>query len=148
MDVATANLTAKQARWVDEYLACGDASASAVKAGFSQNGAGVAGNRMLKNAYVQKALHERQTADATRLSLRREDVLNGLLEAVATAKERLDPSAMVAAWKQVAHMMGYFSPERIKVDLDVAGSVEMGRLSALSDAELLNIITAERTAAQ
>jgi phage terminase small subunit len=138
----TSKLTTKQAKWVDEYLACGNASASAVKAGFSTRGAGVAGNRMLKNANVQKALQARQAADATRLSIQREDVLNGLVEAAAMAKLQCDPAGMVAAWKQVGHLMGYYSPERIKVDVNVAGSLEMGRMNQLSDAELLKIIEA------
>ncbi len=140
------DLTAKQAKWVTEYLACGNASASAVKAGFSSRGAGVAGNRMLKNANVQKALQARQTADAMRLSIRREDVLNGLVQAAKMAKLQCDPAGMVAAWKQVGHLMGYYSPERIKVDVNVAGRLEMGRMNALSDQQLLSIIEAGQAA--
>lgn len=135
-------LTTKQTRWVQEYLACGNASASAVKAGFSAKGASVAGNRMLRNVSVQKALHARQTADATRLSLERNDVLNGLLLAATMAKLQCDPAGMVAAWKQVGHLMGYYSHEQIKVDVNFAGRLEMGRLNQLSDAELLKIIEA------
>jgi phage terminase small subunit len=135
-------LTAKQTRWVHEYLACGNASASAVKAGFSAKGASVAGNRMLRNVSVQKALQARQAADEAQLSIQREDVLNGLLLAAETAKLQCDPAGMVAAWKQVGHLMGYYSHERIKVDVSVAGSVEMGRMNQLSDTELLKIIEA------
>ena len=42
--------------------------------------------------------------------------------------------------------MGYYSPERIKVDVNVAGSLEMERLNQLSDAELLKIIEAGQAA--
>ena len=140
----TTILTTRQARWVQEYLACGNASASAVKAGFSVNGASVAGNRMLRNARVQEALQARQTADATRLSLERNDVLMGLLEAAALAKEQMNPAGMVAAWKQVGLLMGYYSPERIKVD--IAGRLQMGRMSQLSDVDLLKIIEAGQAA--
>jgi phage terminase small subunit len=136
----TTSLTSKQAKWVAEYLASGNATASAVKAGYSINGASVAGNRMLRNASVQKALQALQAADAARLLIQREDVLNGLMEAAAMAKLLCDPGGMVAAWKQVGHLMGYFSPERIKVDVNIAGSLEMGRMNQLSDAELLKII--------
>ena len=62
------------------------------------------------------------------------------------AKLQCDPAGMVAAWKQVGHLMGYYSPERIKVDVNVAGSLEMGRLNQLSDAELLKIIEAGQAA--
>ena len=139
-------LTAKQSKWVLEYLACGNATASSVKSGFSIKGASVAGNRMLRNVSVQAALQARQTADATRLSIQREDVLNGLVEAAAMAKLQCDPAGMVAAWKQVGHLMGYYSPERIKVDVNVAGSLEMRKWNQLSDAELLQVIEARQAA--
>jgi phage terminase small subunit len=77
----------KQTRWVSFYLASGNATASAVDAGFSVNGASVAGNRMLRNASVQTVLQARQSADAMRLSIRRDDVLTGLQEAVQQARE-------------------------------------------------------------
>lgn len=91
---------------------------------------------------MSEALAARQAADATRLSLQREDVLVGLMEAAAMAKLQSDPAGMVAAWKQVGHLMGYYSPERIKVDLSLGGQAEMGLMSRLSDQELLNLISA------
>lgn len=89
---------------------------------------------------MSEALAARQAADATLLSLQREDVLAGLLEAAALAKLQCDPAGMVAAWKQVGHLMGYYSPERIKVDLRLGGQVEMGQFNQLSDAELVKLI--------
>lgn len=130
-------LTAKQAKWVTEYLACGNATASSVRAGFSANGASVAGNRMLRNASVQKALQARQTADATRLSIQREDVLNGLMEAVDQGRDQSNPMAMIRGWSEIAKMLGFYAPEVKKVDLNVAGSLDMEKLHLLSDAELL-----------
>ena len=62
------------------------------------------------------------------------------------AKLQCDPAGMVAAWKQVGHLMGYYSPARIKVDVNVAGNVEMDRLNKLSDAELLQFIEAGQAA--
>ena len=62
------------------------------------------------------------------------------------ARLQCDPAGMVAAWKQVGHLMGYYSPERIKVDVGVAVSLDMGRLSQLSDPELLKMIEAGQAA--
>ena len=135
-------LTTKQAKWVVEYLACGNASASAVKAGYSPNGASVAGNRMLRNVSVRKALQARQSADATRLSIKRENVLNGLLEAVDHAREQCNPMAMIRGWTEIGKMLGFYSPEVKKVDLSISGQVAMGRYGALSDQQLLQIIEA------
>ena len=142
----TAKLSARESAFVASFLATGNATASAIAANFSQKGASVAGNRMLRNIRVQKALQARQSADATRLSIQREDVLAGLLEAAETAKLQCDPAGMVAAWKQVGHLMGYYSPARMKVDVNHAGSVELRRLSQLSDGELLKLIEAGQDA--
>ena len=139
-------LTAKQVRFVNEYLVDGNGAAAAVRAGYSERSAKAIAAENLTKPDLQKALQARQAADATLLSIQREDVLNGLVEAAAMAKLQCDPAGMVAAWKQVGHLMGYYSPERIKVDVNVAGSLEMGRLNQLSDAELLKIIEAGQTA--
>lgn len=137
-------LTAKQVRFVNEYLVDGNGAAAAVRAGYSERSAKAIAAENLTKPDLQKALQTRQAADATRLSIQREDVLNGLVEAAAMAKLQCDPAGMVAAWKQVGHLMGYYSPER--VDVNVAGSVEMWRLNQLSDAELLKIIEAGQAA--
>ena len=139
-------LTAKQVRFVNEYLVDGNGAAAAVRAGYSERSAKAIAAENLTKPDLQKALQTRQAADATRLSIQREDVLNGLVEAATMAKLQCDPAGMVAAWKQVGHLMGYFSPERIKVDVNVAGSLEMGRLNQLSDAELIKMIEAGRAA--
>ena len=137
---STNALSAREARFVQEYLvdACG--TQAAIRAGVAPGGAHVWACRALRKAKVSAVLRARQAADAARLSIQREDVLNGLVEAAEMAKRQCDPAGMVAAWKQVGHLKGYSSPERIKVDVNVAGSLEMQRLNQLSDAELLKII--------
>lgn len=135
-----AHLTPRQAAFVPEFLASGNATASAIKAGFSVKGASVAGTRMLRNASVQKALQERQAADAARLSIERENVLNGLLEAVGMAREQRNPMAMISAWKQVSLLMGYNAPQQLKVEVAPDGGARMHRLERLSDAELLALM--------
>ena len=136
----TAKLTAKQARWVQEYLACGNASASAVKAGFSPRGAGVAGNRMLKNANVQKALQARQAADCIRLSIERNDVIVGLLWAVEQAREQCNPAVMVRGLAEIGRMMGYYAHETKRTEVSPLGRTQIQRLNQMSDAELVGLI--------
>ena len=139
-------LTPRETRFVQEYLvdACG--TQAAIRAGVAPAGAHAWASRALRKAKVSAVLQARQAADATKLSIQRKDVLNGLMEAAAMAKLQCDPAGMVAAWKQVGHLMGYYSPERIKVDVNVAGNVEIDRLNKLSDAELLKIIEAGQAA--
>ena len=140
MSTTLPSFTGKQARFVAEYLVDANGTQAAIRAGYSESGARVTAHRLLTNDAIYRAVEAQQRSDATRLSIQREDVLNGLVEAAAMAKLQCDPAGMVAAWKQVGHLMGYYSPERIKVDVNVAGSLEMRRLNKLSDAELLKII--------
>lgn len=137
-----AKLTAKQGRFVQEYLVDGNGAGAAVRAGYGVGGAKVAASRLLTRDNVQEALQARQAADATRLSLRREDVLAGLLEAVDQARAQSNPMGMVAGLRELAKLMGFYPDSRARVDVAVAvtGNVHMNRLTRLSDAELLKII--------
>jgi hypothetical protein len=136
-----ATLTAKQARFVQEYLVDGNGAGAAVRAGYGVAGARVAACRALANDNVQKALQARQSADATRLSIKRDDVLAGLLEAVSEARELRNPAAMIAGCREIGKMLGFYQPAQIKVDLD-GGSQTESRLSRMTDDELLKIIEA------
>jgi phage terminase small subunit len=138
----SANLTPRQAAFIPEFLASGNATASAIKAGFSVKGASVAGTRMLRNASVQRALQARQASDATRLSIQREDVLNGLLEAVNMAREQRNPMGMVRGCAELGKMLGYYAVETKRLEVNVEGQNRMNHLDRLSDAELLKIIEA------
>lgn len=140
MPIATV-LTAKQARFVQEYLVDGNGTRAAVTAGYGVAGARVAACRALANDNVQKALQARQSADATRLSMKREDVLAGLLEAFALAREQGNPAAMIAGCREIGKMLGFYQPAQINVDLG-GGSQTESRLSRMTDGELLAVIEA------
>lgn len=64
------------------------------------------------------------------------------------AKLMSDPAGMVCAWKQVGLLMGYYSPERVRVDVNVGavGQAELGRMNQMSDAELVRIMETGRAA--
>lgn len=136
-----AELTAKQARFVSEYLVDGNGAGAAVRAGYSAAGAHVTASRMLRNATpVARAIEARQAADATRLSLRREDVLAGLLEAVDQARAQSNPMGMIAGFRELARLLGFYAPEIRKVALTSKQGALHRNLSAMSDAQLLALI--------
>lgn len=139
-------LTAKQAKFVAEYLVDGNGARAAAAAGYGVAGARVAACRTLANANVQKTLQARQNADATRLSMQRNDVLVGLLRAAEMANAQGNPAAMISAWREVGRMMGYYAPERHQVEVAVDESGAVKRLNAMSDAELLAVIEADASA--
>jgi phage terminase small subunit len=139
-----ATLSARESAFVASFLASGNATSSAIAANFSPKGASVAGNRMLRNARVQEALKARQAADAARLSMKREDVLVGLLEAVNQAREQKNPMAMISGLRELGRMMGFYAVETRRVELAVDGQGALSRLERMTDGELLQIIAAGR----
>lgn len=138
----TAKLSPKQTRFVSEYLVDGNGAAAAVRAGYGQVSSKVTACRLTKDNRIQEALHAHQAADATRLSIQRNDVLAGLLEAVGQAREQRNPMGMIAGLRELGKMLGFYAPEVKKMDLNVVGQAEMGRLNQLTDAELLKFIEA------
>lgn len=135
-------LTLRQAAFVSEYLATGNATVSAIKANFSAKGASVAGVRMLRNASVQMALQARQAADATRLSIKRDHVLASLQEAINQARQQGNPMAMIRGWSEIAKMLGLYAAETKKVELSTAGEGTLKLVNQMSDAELVGMIEA------
>lgn len=138
-------LTAKQTRFINEYLIDGNGAAAAVRAGYGVAGAKVTACRLLTNPNLQEALQARQAADATRLCLQREDVLAGVQEAINQAREQGNPAAMISGWREIAKMLGFYAVETKRVEISTVGQGVSGRMELMSDAELLEIIGAGQT---
>ena len=141
-------LSARESAFVASFLASGNATASAIAANFSHKGASVAGNRMLRNARVKKALQDRQAADAARLSIQREDVLASLLAAVDTARIQQNPMALISGLREVGKMLGFYAVHTKRIELAVEGEGAIADLGRLSDNELIRIVSMGQTVFQ
>lgn len=140
-------MTAKQARFIDEYLVDANGTQAAIRAGYGAAGARVAAHRLLTNVAISSAIEARQRVDATRLSVDRNRVLTGLLEAVEMAREQENPAGMIAGLREIAKLQGYYAPTAVKVDLDPTAVAERGRLETMTDAELQSLIAGTGPAA-
>ena len=132
-------MTAKQARFIDEYLVDANGTQAAIRAGYGAAGARVAAHRLLTNVAISSAIEARQRVDATRLSVDRNRVLTGLLEAVEMAREQRNPAGMVAGLREIGKLMGFYT-DRVKVDVGVTDQQERRRMEAMTDAELLAMV--------
>jgi hypothetical protein len=139
MPVAT-ELTARQARFVQEYLVDGRGAKAAIRAGYAVAGARVAAHRALTNAAVSSALQARQSADASRLSIQRNDVLEALVEAAQLARDQKQPMALIAAAREIGKLLGFYEADKLRMGVGTGEKAELDRLSSLSDADLLAII--------
>ena len=87
-------LTVKQQKFVDEYIECGNATESAIKAGYSKKTAGQVGSENLKKLEIKNAIDKRleeiktkKTADITEVMEYLTETMRGeQTETVATAK--------------------------------------------------------------
>jgi phage terminase small subunit len=137
-------LSPKQERFAVAYAQHHNASLACREAGYSAHGrsASVTGARLLADVCVLGRIQALEAASAQELGVTRQRFLFELQAAATLAAEKRDPAAMIAAWREIGKACGFYLPERIKVDVNVAGSLEMGRMNQLSDAELLTIIEA------
>lgn len=140
--VALANpnrpLTTKMKDFV-KYWAQGESILSAaVRAGYTDGG--TYAYRLAKDPAILKIYHAEKEAYEQAVGMTRQRVMEGLLEAVEMAKIQADPTAMIAGWREVGKMCGYYEPTKKQIDINVTGNVTMERLSRLSDAQLLKMI--------
>ena len=73
-------LTARQKRFIAEYLIDPNATKAAIAAGYSKKTAEVAGSRMLRNVKVSQALAKKSNALYTELEISAKKVLQGIAQ--------------------------------------------------------------------
>lgn len=88
---------------------------------------------------VQKALTEEHQAYEQELGMTRKRVVDGLMEAVDLARIKADPLSMVAGWREVAKICGYYEPVKHKVEVSVNGQVLLHQITNMSDEDLLKL---------
>lgn len=135
-------LTEKQKLFV-KYWAQGDSLTSAgLRAGYSEGGMKVV-YRLAKmpNILALKSEYELKWEADNQMS--RQKVMNGMLESIEMAKLMAEPSSMIAGWREIGKICGYYAPIEHKVKVDVTGNIVLDKLNALSDAELLKIISGQ-----
>ncbi len=139
-------LTEKQKLFV-QYWAQGDSLTSAgMRAGYSEGGMKIV-YRMAKmpNVLALKSQYELKWEEANQMSRKR--VMDGMLESIEMAKLMAEPASMIAGWREIGKICGYYAPIEHKVKVDVSGSIVLDKLNTLSDAELLKIISGGNSAA-
>lgn len=80
-------LTARQSRFVDEYLIDLNATQAAIRAGYSEKTAESQGARLLRNAKVQRAIKERMNQRAERTAIDADFVIQGIAKNIARCEQ-------------------------------------------------------------
>ena len=80
-------LTAKQARFVEEYLIDLNATQAAVRAGYSEATAKQQGSRLLTNVDVQAAITAKQATRSERVRITQDYVLSSIVDVMERCKQ-------------------------------------------------------------
>lgn len=131
-------LTPRQAAFVDHVMTGRSATVAAQRAGFSPRSARQIAVRLMSKASIRAEIAARQRVDGQRLQIERQDVIQGLLEAIQMGRERQEPMAMIAGLRELAKLLGFYQPTTVAVE--VSAGRGMGRIEAMSDAELVAVI--------
>ena len=133
------NLTTRQAKFVEHYALCGNAAEAARLAGYSAKTARVTGPETLSNPAVKQALEARQEAFRAELGVTRQDIVAGILSAIQMGREMRNPAVIIQGCVQLAKLLGFYEPERLKVDMTVDAASLQAKFAAMTDEELLTI---------
>ena len=110
-------MTPRQRRFVDEFSLTGNGTQAAIAAGYAARSARQIATENLTKPAVQRALAERQKEFRGKFELSRQRLVEELTQAVEVAKAQGDPLAMVAAWREIAKVCGYYGPQSSRVVL-------------------------------
>lgn len=104
--MSSKKLTAKQARFVSEYLIDSNATQAAIRAGYSPKTATVIGAQNLTKLNIAEAVKAGQAATAKRNDLTVDDLVKELEEARKVAELEGKGAPMVAATMGKAKLLG------------------------------------------
>ena len=138
----TPSLSPRQQAFVEHYSVHGNASRAAREAGYPAASAHTTSNRLLKNEKIRAELAARRAETAKRMALDRDRVIQELRAAVEVARTKGDASAMIAGWREIGRMLGFYEPEVCRIDVNLDGDRLMQHIRAMTDAEVLRLADA------
>ena len=117
-------LTARQQRFVDEYLVDLNATQAAVRAGYSAHTANEIGAENLAKPSIRAAVDAALAARSERTQVTADRVIRGLLREAEYFGEDASHSARVAAWGWLGKHLGMFV-DRVQVEGEVKAVTEV-----------------------
>ena len=146
MENPSLKLTPRQQKFVDEFVLCGNASEAARRAGYSATAAGTIAAENMQKPLILEAIRGAQARNAAAFDVTRQDVIGGVLEAIAMARAAGDPGTMLTGLRDLSRMMGFNEPEAVRaVVVDTASAAYVAKFAAMSDAQLMAVVQGGRT---
>ena len=133
-------LTARQSRFIDEYMVDMNGAAAAVRCGYSARTSRAIAAENLAKPYIKAELQARGAALARELEITRAGVVKNLLEVFNMSRELKNPAAMISSMSTIAKILGYYSPEVKRVELSAGQGALQAKYSSMDDKQLLALI--------
>lgn len=136
-------LTEMQKAFVKHWAQGESIATASHRAGYADGS--VYAYRMVRMPNILALYAEEKRLYEEAAGMTRKKVMDGLLDGVEMAKLAGEPASMIAGWREIGKMCGYYEPVRRTIDINVNGNAVLDRLNRLSDAELLKLITEDIT---
>jgi phage terminase small subunit len=136
----SSGLSARQEAFAVAYARHHNASQAAREAKYAHGCASVTGTRLIANASVSERIRELEAQTAVDMGMSRERLLAELVAAADLAKLLQLPMGIVAAYREIAKICGFYQPERVRVEVDLGGQNVMNRIKRMTDEELLALM--------
>jgi len=136
-------LTARQSKFVDQFVTLGSGAAAARKAGYSEKSARQIATENLSKPSIKAAIAAKQAEAAQRLEIDREAIVGGIIGAIATARQECDGANMILGYVSLAKLLGLDKPESVNGVPSTENSALQSKFDNMSDAELLAIIAGQ-----
>jgi phage terminase small subunit len=106
-------LSAKQKRFVDEYLIDLNAKQAAIRAGYSPHSAEFQGSKLLALDKVSQEIKIKQDIIAKEFKVTREDLIKDLI-AIKNSQIKEFPPTSINAIKEIAKLLGLYEPDKVE----------------------------------
>lgn len=103
--------TARQRRFVDEYLTCRNGAEAARRAGYAERSARITACRLLTKANIKAALAVKEQELNKLAQIDKIRVVNELVRGVEIARSHANAGVVISGWVHIARMLGLDKPE-------------------------------------
>ena len=98
---------------------------------------------MRDNDRFRMALQKEENRMQAATNMTRRYVMRGLLEAIDMARDQRKPAQMIAGWREVGRMCGFYEPERRELRISVESKEFLDNLRTLPRHKLLEMMNEE-----
>lgn len=88
---------------------------------------------------IQAALAQAEADLARKTDISKATVIGELRAAIGVAEGKMDAGSMIRACAEMAKMLGFYSPETIRVAVTAESDAQRAKFDAMSDDQLLAI---------